>query len=191
MKSLLIIATMFWGLHSTAADVNIPVMDILKAQGLFNQEVGTYALDWKVGDSTQHNINMGFISGKMDSRVREETPEGFWMDQDMNMGFLGEQKVEIHINKHTGEILEIRVNGQKQNIPDQGNQEIVDMQEASIKVPAGTFDCVYLKIKDTSNNQISQAWLNPQVVPMMGLIKTIQPGQFGEVTVELTGFKKM
>ncbi len=182
---------MFWGLHSTAADVNIPVMDILKAQGLFNQEVGTYALDWKVGDSTQHNINMGFISGKMDSRVREETPEGFWMDQDMNMGFLGEQKVEIHINKHTGEILEIRVNGQKQNIPDQGNQEIVDMQEASIKVPAGTFDCVYLKIKDTSNNQISQAWLNPQVVPMMGLIKTIQPGQFGEVTVELTGFKKM
>lgn len=189
IRSLLMAALMLFGLQSMAMDVS-PVMEVLKAQGLFNNEVKPLGLEWTVGDNTQHNINMGFISGTMDSRVREETSEGFWMDQDMDLGFMGKQKVEIHINKNTGEIIEMIVNGQKQTPPDQGKQEVVDMKEDKITVPAGTFDCIYLKIKDTEKNQESQAWLNPEEIPMMGLIKAIQPGQFGEVTVELTGYQK-
>ncbi|MCB0391145.1 MAG: hypothetical protein KDD58_07635 [Bdellovibrionales bacterium] len=190
MRMLLLALMVFIGAQASAND-NTIVFQVLKAQGLFDQKVKPLGLDWKVGENTQHNINMGFVSGTMDSKVREATTEGFWMEQKMNLGFFGEQLVEIHINKNTGEIIEMRVNGEKQTPPDQGNQEIVDMQEASISVPAGTFDCVYLKIRDNSNNQESQAWLNPTVIPMTGMIKMIQPSQFGEVVVELTGYQKL
>ena len=190
MKMLLVAAMLFIGAQVSAMDIQ-PVMEIVKAQGLLDQNVKPMGLEWKVGDNTQHNINMGFIQGTMDSKVREETSQGFWMEQNVDLGFMGQQLVEIHINKNTGEIIEMIVNGQKQTPPDQGNQEIVDMQEASITVPAGTFDCVYLKIRDNSNNQESQAWLNPTVIPMTGMIKMIQPSQFGEVVVELTGFQKL
>ncbi|MCB9027361.1 MAG: hypothetical protein H6625_13650 [Bdellovibrionaceae bacterium] len=190
MKLFFIATMLFLGAQASAMDFN-PVTEILKAQGLLDKSVKPLGLEWKVGDNAQYNINMGFISGTMDMRVREETSEGFWMNQDADLGFLGKQLIEIHINKNTGEIIEMRVNGQKQTPPESGNQEIVDMQEANITVPAGTFECVYLKIRDNSNNQESEAWLNPETIPMTGLVKTIQPGQFGEVVVELTGFQKL
>ncbi|MCB0355569.1 MAG: hypothetical protein KDD40_01090 [Bdellovibrionales bacterium] len=190
MRKLLIAAMLLIGVQASATDIQ-PVLEIIKAQGLYDQSVKPMGLEWKVGDNTQHNINMGFVSGTMDSKVREETSEGFWMEQNMDLGFLGQQLVEIHINKNTGEIIEMIVNGQKQSPPDNNSQEIVDMQEANVTVPAGTFDCVFLKIRDNSNNQESQAWLNPTVIPMTGMIKLIQPSQFGEVVLELTGFQKL
>lgn len=103
----------------------------------------------------------------------------------------GKQLVEIHINKDTGELIERRVNGQKQTPPEAGNQKVVHTQEANITAPAGNFECVYLKIKDNDNNQESEVRLNTHQVPVTGVMKFIQPGQFGEVVLELIRFKKL
>lgn len=190
MKLLISILVSVWSLSASSMDIN-PFSEVLKAQGFFNQNVKPMSLDWKVGESTQHDINMGFIAGKMDTVVRAETDIGFWMDQNVDLSFLGQQKVEIHINKSTGEIIEMIVDGQKQNPPEQGEQEIVEMKEVNLTVPAGTFACVYLKIRDTASNETSEAWINPEEVPVTGMIKAIQPGQFGNVEIVLTGFKDL
>jgi hypothetical protein len=46
-----------------------------------------------------------------------------------------------------------------------------------------------LKDKDQNDAEIN-AWLNPQLVPLSGLLKQVAPSQFGTVTVSLTSFKK-
>jgi hypothetical protein len=132
---------------------------------------------------------MGFIQGKMQSFVREEVEAGIWMQQDMDLGFMGKQKVEVLFDKNTGQVLEIIANGQKQDLPDSSNMELEDMKEANITVSAGTFDCVYMKVRDKNKNESSEAWINPQLVPMSGLIKQISPSPFGQVKMELTSFE--
>ena len=190
MRLLLISAIMFFSFGTHAMN-NTLVGEVLKAQGLFDAvSVQPQGLNWTVGDNAQYSIKMGFLQGTMDMKVREKVAQGYWIEQDIDLGFAGKQLVEIIIDPNTGEIIELRVNGQKQQPPDSSGQEVVEMKEDRVTVPAGTFDCVYLRVKDTSNNQESQAWLNPEEIPVMGLIKNISPSQFGDVTVELTGYEK-
>lgn len=145
-------------------------------------------LNWKVGESTDFNLSGGFISGTMHSFVREEVPAGFWVQQDIDLGFMGKQKSEVLYDKNTGAVLELIVNGQKQDPPASGNVEVVETKQDRITVPKGTFDCMYAKIRDTKKNEEIQVWIAPGV-PMGGMIKTIAPSQMGEITLELTDFK--
>lgn len=147
-------------------------------------------LNWTVGDTADYNISAGFISGTMNMLVREENDKGFWVNQDMDLGFAGKQKVEILFDKSSGAVLELRVNGEKQDTPDPGNQEIVETKGTTVTVPAGTFDCLYAKIRDLDKNEDSEAWINPDLIPIVGLLKQLAPSQMGQVKVELTGFNK-
>lgn len=149
----------------------------------------TTGLDWKVGDANNYTLDMGFIKGSMSMSCREISADGIWIDQDMDLGFAGKQKAQILIDPNTGEIKKMLVNGQEQQVPKQ-NIEIVEVKEDKITVPAGTFDCVHARIKDKDNNQETNAWLNPQLIPLSGMLKTIQPSQFGKVTVELKSYHK-
>ncbi|MCB0341967.1 MAG: hypothetical protein H6626_11490 [Pseudobdellovibrionaceae bacterium] len=168
-----------------------PIYDVSVFAKQVQTQMATQALNWKVGDSTDHNLNMGFLPGTMHSEVREETSNGFWIQQDVELGFGQTQKIEVLFDKNTGQVLEVRVNGEKQSPPDAGNMEVVDMKEASVTVPKGTFDCIYVKIRDTKKNEESEAWINPELIPINGLIKTIAPGPFGEVVLELTDYRRM
>lgn len=152
-------------------------------------EVHTQGLDWKVGDQNAYNIDMGFIKGTMIMLVRENGADGIWMDQNMDLGFAGKQNAQILLDKNTGEIKKMLVNGKEQQVPKQ-NVEVVEIKEDKITVPAGTFECVHARLKDKDKNEESNAWINPQQIPLSGMLKTVQPGQFGEVTVVLTSFKK-
>ncbi|MBT4760231.1 MAG: hypothetical protein HOO06_00915 [Bdellovibrionaceae bacterium] len=149
----------------------------------------TQNLGWKVGDSADYSINMGFIKGTMKSFVREETSEGYWVEQNVDL-MIQKSKVEILFDKATGQVLQFLVNGQKQEMPNPEDQEIVDMQEANITVPAGTFDCIYVKILNKKDNSESEAWINPNEIPISGLLKQLSNSQFGKVTVELKSFQK-
>lgn len=157
----------------------VAVMDQARTQGL----------DWKVGDENNYTLDMGFIKGTMSMRCREIAADGIWLDQDMDLGFAGKQKAQMLIDANTGEVKRMVVNGQDQQIPKQ-NVEIVEVKEANITVPAGTFDCIHARIKDKDNNQETNAWINPQLIPLSGMLKTIQPSQFGSVTVELKSYRK-
>ncbi|MDZ4083100.1 MAG: hypothetical protein U1E10_09200, partial [Bdellovibrionales bacterium] len=83
-------------------------------------------------------------------------------------------------------VKKLLANGQEQSLPDTSNIEIVETKESSITVPAGTFDAIYAKIKDKSNGQIQEAWINPQEVPINGMVKAIADSQMGKITQELT-----
>lgn len=146
------------------------------------------ALDWKVNDRGNYKIDMGFLQGTMVMHVREWVSEGPWVEQNVDM--MGQQqKVEILFDKNDGSILRLLVNGEKQEIPE-SNVEIEDMREANITVPAGTFDCIYVKIKDVDKNETSEAWINPEQIPISGMLQNKAPSQFGTVTLQLTEFLK-
>lgn len=189
MRALIIAVFTLFATMASASSINI--LNYADIQDSLMDQAEVLGLDWKVGETADYSIKMGFINGKMHSFVREDVHEGFWVQQDMDMGFLGKQKVEMLVDKNTGEILQLLVNGEKQEAPDAGGQEVIEMEEANITVPAGTFDCVYVKIRDTKENKDMEAWINPAEIPITGMLKNVAPGQMGKVTVELTAFRKM
>ncbi|RYZ80682.1 MAG: hypothetical protein EOP06_24890 [Proteobacteria bacterium] len=150
----------------------------------------TMGLDWKVGDQNDYSLDMGFIKGSMSMKVREIAADGIWLDQNMDLGFAGKQQASMLIDPNTGEIKKMLVNGKEQEVPKQ-NVEIISVTEDKITVPAGTFDCIHAVIKDKDKNEETNAWINPEKVPLSGMLKTIQPSQFGQVTVELKSFNKV
>lgn len=166
------------------------VVDAQALQQAFTTEAALSGLNWKVGDKASYKISIGgFINGTSENFVREDTGTSLWMVQDMNMGMMGKQKVEILINKTNGQIEKLLVNGKEQQAPAAGDVEIVDMKESHIRVAAGEFDCVYVKVKDKQSGQVQEAWMNPQAVPMSGTLKSLGQSQLGQVTQELTSFQ--
>lgn len=169
------------------ADVSI---DFAKLQAATMAEASTLGLKWKVGDKATYSMNIGgFIKGTAVNFVREDNGTELWMQQDMDLGFMGKQKVEVLFDKATGQIKKLLANGQEQQIPSASDQEVVEMKEDKIRVTAGEFDCIYAKIKNTKDGSIQEAWINPQAVPMSGMLKALADSQFGKVTQELTSFQ--
>jgi hypothetical protein len=162
---------------------------ILNQQYVFMAEAeATAGLNWQVGDKASYKMSGGFINGKIDAFVRQDTGTAFWLQQDADMGFLGKQKIEVLLNKSTGQIEKMLVNGQEQNVPTP-DVEVVEMKQDRIRVSAGEFDCIYVKVKDKGNGQTQEAWVNPQKVPMSGQLKSVSDSQFGKITQELTSFQ--
>ena len=147
-------------------------------------------IEWKKGDTNTYSLDMGFIQGSMVQTVREIGADGIWVDQNMDMGFAGKQTASQLIDPATGEIKKMIVNGKEQEVPKQGEQEVVKVEEASITVPAGTFECIHAQIKDKASGDITEAWINPDKVSIGGMLKVIQPSQFGNVTIVLKSFTK-
>lgn len=147
-------------------------------------------LEWKVGDWTDYSLKGGVISGKMHVLVRNEVTEGFWVQQDMDLGFMGKQKIEILYDKNTGKVLQLLVNDEKKTPPDPSDMEVVETRNEKVTVPKGTFDCIYAKILNKKENQTTEAWLSPNLVPVSGMVKTLTPSQMGVITVVLTNFLK-
>jgi hypothetical protein len=106
------------------------------------------------------------------------------------MDIMGQnQNCEMVMNPNTGETTKFECNGQAQDPGDASDIEVIETKEDTVKVPAGTFVCLYIKAK--TQGQEVQQWINPKEVPVMGMVKSIMPSQMGEVTVELASFKKM
>lgn len=152
-----------------------------------SSDVSALALKWKVGDKANYSISIGgFINGTSDSFVREVLTNEIWVQQDMDLGFAGKQKIEILFDRATGQVKKLLADGKEQSLPDASNVEIVETKEDRITVPAGTFDAIYAKIRNKSDNTIQEAWINPQEVPINGMVKALADSQFGKVTQELT-----
>ena len=56
-------------------------------------------------------------------------------------------------------------------------------------MPAGTFKCVHIVAKSKSASKI-ELWANPAETVMEGSIKQIAASAMGDVTMEMTSFKK-
>lgn len=171
---------------NASAQEHLDLFDVRDLQTAFALEASMRAgLNWKVGDRATYKLDMGgFLKGTSNNYVREDVGTGFWIVQEIDLMFQ-KQKVEILINKTTGKIERLLVNGQEQSVP-QTETEVLEMKEDRITVAAGTFDCIYAKIRDRSDGKISEAWINPKVVPMSGTLKAVADSQLGKVVQEVT-----
>jgi hypothetical protein len=185
----------FFAIGAVAVGISMPAQAQLVIdfgtlqQATMNDAAAMAGLKWKVGDRATYKMSGGILNGTSENFVREETATGFWMQQDLNLGFMGKQKIEVLFNKMTGQVEKIIANGQEQALPDAKDIEVVEMKESKVRVAAGEFDCIYAKVKDKKNNQVQEAWLNPQAIPMSGMIKAVSDSQLGKITQELTSFK--
>jgi len=172
-----------------SAQEHLELFDVSDLQTALSLQASMRAgLNWKVGDRASYKLDMaGFLKGTSNNYVREDTGTGFWIVQEIDLMFQ-KQKVEILINKTTGRIERLLVNGQEQSVP-QNETEVLEMKEDRITVPAGTFDCIYAKIRDRSDGKISEAWINPKVVPMSGTLKAVADSQLGKVVQEVTSMQ--
>ena len=160
-----------------------PLIDSVQIQS----NVSAMALKWKVGDKADYKMAVGgFINGTIKSFVREDNGTEIWVQQDMDLGFAGKQKVEILFDKASGQVKKLLADGKEQQIPDASKMELVETKEDQVTVPAGTFNAVYAKIKDRDSGNIQEAWINPQEVPINGMVKALADSQLGKVTQELT-----
>ena len=156
-----------------------------------SQTIQRLGLEWSVNDNASYKLEIGsFLKGDMTSKVREKTAEGFWVEQNMKLNLGGAQKIEILFDANSGAIKKLLVNGKEQAPPEQGDMEVIEMKEARVTVPAGTFDVVYVKIRDTKKNETQEAWINPKLIPISGLVQAKSPSQFGEAKTVLTAYDK-
>jgi hypothetical protein len=188
IKSMVLALSLALSFSANASTLNKLVADVNSAIFHSSEERGVF--DWKVGDQATYNLQMGgFIKGSMVMAVKSVTADTLVLTQDLDLGFMGKQACEITLNPNTGETKSFVCNGQAQDPNAGGDIELIEQKEDTVKVPAGTFVCVYIKAKQGQN--IIQQWVNPKQVPVMGLVKTLAPSQMGEVNVELVSFKKM
>lgn len=189
IKALITVLGLALSFNAAADTTTAQAVEVIQMQmPAIMDQARTLGLDWKVGDQADYSVDMGFIKGSMISSVRSIGAEGIWMDQNMDLGFAGKQKIETLLDPNTGEIKKMLVNGQEQEIP-KNDVEVIEVKEDKITVPAGTFECIHARLKDKQNGEIN-AWINPQLIPMSGLLKQVAPTQFGTVTVLLKSFKK-
>ncbi|MDZ4662251.1 MAG: hypothetical protein SGJ18_11605 [Pseudomonadota bacterium] len=165
------------------------VVNALAIQQALLPSFTTQLIFWEVGQKMEHKISVMNLEGSMATEVKKETEVGYWLNQDVSIAGQ-EQKVQMLISKEDGTILEMIVNGQKQTPPATPEVEILEQKEANITVPAGTYDCLFVKVKDVATENISEVWINPKLIPINGMLKAILRQQGLEVAAELVSFKK-
>lgn len=194
LKKLVLVAAAFVAVQASALEIKFNnLLDVKALSTKILGEVNPSKIPLTVGDSADYAIDLGgFIKGTMNMLVREETSEGIWLVQDIDLQ-IQKQKVETLLDAETGAVKKMLVDGKEQQLEDGGKSEIVESKPDTITVPKGEFECTYVKIKSTAKSgeeSEAELWLNPELVPVMGLIKQAAQSQFGTVTLELTDFKK-
>ncbi|HWU44305.1 MAG TPA: hypothetical protein VN132_12730 [Bdellovibrio sp.] len=189
LKAFLVVLGLVSAIQAKAAPSILETL--VNVQTTAVMDAHTMGLDWKVGDTANYDLDIGgFIKGSMVMSVASIGADGIWMDQDADLGFAGKQKIQTLLDPNTGAIKKVIANGQEQQIPKQDLQ-IIETKEEKITVPAGTFDSIHARAQDkAANNGEINIWLNPQIVPMGGMIKQTAPSQFGVTTLVLKSFKK-
>lgn len=189
-KSLLVIVGMFGA--SLASAKQTPAEVLLSSFGQTVMDQAQFAgINWAVGDACHYNLSMaGFVKGKLDVVVREKSEEGYWLDQNVDLGFFGRQTMSVLIDPNTGAIKKVIIDGKEQAPPEQGEMEVVEVKEDKVTVPAGTFEAVYFRVLDKKENKETEQWINPQLIPISGMIKSLGQGPMGQIVTELVSFEK-
>ena len=188
MLRILGILSFLVGLNAQA--VTLPELVAHTTSQMMMGDVDAQGLSFKVGDEATYNLKVSFINGTMKMAVKAVASDSVTISQDLDLGFMGKQACEMVINPNTGETKSLKCNGQNQESGNTGDIEIIDSKEDTVKVPAGTFTCLYIKAHSKSQNADLEQWANPKLIPVFGMVKSLMPSQMGQVTIELKSFKK-
>lgn len=168
---------------------------------LSNSVENLNVIDWKVGDRLEYNLKLaGFPLGTSHKEVIKDEGTSLWFRQAINAS-IQNIVTDIHISKTDASILKVYqcganvkanepcTDGKEQNL-DAGDVEVIKQEYAEITVPAGTFKVIYILAKSSQSEKI-EAWMNPRDIPMDGTAKQSVAMQFGELSLELTKFKRV
>jgi hypothetical protein len=160
-------------------------------------EIGLAAnnlINWQVGEYHNNTIKLSLpFPGTGHKVVAKDEParNAFWFNNEVSI--LGQkQKTEALMDRSNGKVLELIVNGKKEEVGGDDQLEILEQFETSVEVPAGKFDCMYIKAKVTSKGQTQEleAWINPIDVNLDGMLKVKVQSQMGPVEMLLKDFGK-
>ena len=144
-------------------------------------------INWKIGDTMNYTLSMLFGKGSMVKTVSKEEGAAVWLHQDINI--MGQkQTADVLFNRADGKILKMLQNGQEIQIPDD-KIEVISQDYAEITVPAGKFQSVHIVAKTQKVSKI-EMWANPAQTAIDGALKQIMATQLGDMTIELTSFKR-
>ncbi|MBU6374807.1 MAG: hypothetical protein KGQ59_02320 [Bdellovibrionales bacterium] len=144
-------------------------------------------INWKVGDTMSYQLSMVFGKGTMVKSVNKDEGTALWLHQDINI--MGQnQTADVLINKADGKILKMIQNGKEVQIPDD-KVEVISQDYADVTVPAGTFSSIHIVAKTKQVSKI-EMWANPSETALDGALKQIMATTFGNMTLELTSFKR-
>jgi hypothetical protein len=189
MKSIILTVSLLASAFASAKTATI--YDVLRAttEAVVTEQEAR-GINWTVGDTAAYTLSVSFIKGSMVYTVKALNGNEGVLLQDVDMGFAGKQSCETTLDLSTGEVKKMVCNGQEQQPGAAGEYEVLETKEDNITVPAGAFNCLYMKIHDKKNNQDIEQWANPKQVPIMGMVKAIMPSQLGPLTLELKSYKK-
>jgi hypothetical protein len=141
-------------------------------------------INWKVGEYGDMSIEaFGMPLGNMHKVVASEEGNFLWLNQEMSGGMIGQHKVEAKMDRATGKIVELKQDGQPQQIPDT-KLEIINQESANVTVPAGTFETIHITAKDQDGKQM-EVWMNPRDITLDGAAQEIIQAQI-TMTLKLT-----
>ena len=121
---------------AAAADLQQSISDGMRINNAINR---------KVGEIAEYDLKAMFGSlGKMVKKVDREQGNAIWIKQDVTG--MAAQTAEVLIDRATGEILEMRQNCQKVDVP-KDKPELIDQEHTSVTVPAGTFEVIHITFK--------------------------------------------
>ncbi len=188
-KAAMALATLAFSPSLFASSLTFQSSDLISKQHLAVEASAATqrGLNFKVGDKTSHDLAASFFKGSMSSEVTQDAAEGIWVSSQI-VAAGQTQKVETLYDRNNGQVLKVIVNG-KEESAQKPEIEIVSMEEATIKVPAGQFDVIYIVAKNKADGKEIKIWTNPKDVPIGGMVKTIQPSQIGSVTLQLKSFQ--
>ncbi len=152
------------------------------------------AVDWVVGDYQTHKIQFLFPGTAWKVVDREDDSMGqaaVWLKQTTRMMFTNQISEQL-IARGDGSVLKTLIDGVEQAPSTEEPQvEVIEQAEDVVTVPAGTFDCMYVKAVVTQVGQAPQTiemWANPIDINMDGSLKVIAQSPMGPMTMLLKEF---
>ncbi len=146
-------------------------------------------INWKVGEMANYKMTSLFGElGTMVKRVDREEENAIWVISETS-GQMGNNKIEMLLDRATGKVLQYIENGSSKAPPSNDDMEIIDQIEERITVPAGTFDTIKITAKTPQIKKL-EAWFNPSKTVMDGQIQAKINTGFLPVTMQLTSFTR-
>jgi hypothetical protein len=155
-------------------------------------------IGFNVGDTCNYNMTMtvegSAMNGTMTMSITNITAPNMTIEQDMSISGQTENCSEV-VNTTSGDVSSITCNGQPQTPPAAGTVTITGESNATITVPAGTFNTVDVTTSDSSTSPatVADEWVNQDTVPVGGMVQmTTTESEMGmtiPIEAQLTSFK--
>ncbi len=157
------------------------------AQAIAGQDFAPM-VGFKVGDTNNYSLSIQSMTGTMVMKVTAVTATQLTIEQDMTIMGQTENVVEV-VDPKTGNVISVTVNGQKQDPPAPGDDQITSETPTKITVPAGTFNCEDVKIHTKSSNTDSEQWVDiGGPIPIGGTLKMTSTVQGMPIEADLVSY---